>query len=561
MEKDKKEGILRRLMKDEIFVLVLIILAAFLVRNEFLVIKTGIRSDTAEFIISGQNLVMGKGYTSITGYPDTAFPPMYPAMIGVTWLAIGDGIMAGRILSIVFGSLLVVPIYLITRKLYNRRTGYMAAAFIAFYFSLIYGSVTAMPEIVFTMLSVSGIFIGLKAFEEKRPLYYFLAGIVLSIAYLTRLEGFGYIVVLVLVTVLFWLLGKNTLKDTRRVIISLVSLAIGFLIVASPYMTFLYQETGKLQIGSKDAFFILGTEQNYLGRRPSDSNITNGTETVLDIYRGRIGRETDVLSFVANNPDRVANAWVSNTWHMVAQRLPHKFPIWLFAIAGLGLFASSWDHKRFRREIYMIMVVLYGIVSYGFFVTSARSAMLTISLLIIWLAKGTDVLNGWFEKTLPRIKTGKLEGIKAFIMGSETLKKLPFIIVMLSILPLLILPLGWENPEADAVFWETGDWIKNNVPNDARILVREFEIAYYADMRFVISMPYGNSSQIIEYARYHKADYIVADWLMTAEKDFPMATGMFEPESMPPDIELVYDNGNEEMRMLIYRVIGNQSQA
>jgi hypothetical protein len=303
--------------------------------------------------------------------------------------------------------------------------------------------------------------------------------------------------------------------------------------------------------------FILGIEQNYVGRQATHHNITNGTGTVLDVYQGKIGRETDVVAFVLANPDRVAYSWFKNTWHMLAQRLPYKFPIWLFAISGLGLFGAAWNRKRFKREIYMIMVVLFPVISYGFYVTSARSAMLTVALLIIWLANGTDLLNGWFAKTLPRISLGKLEGIKSAVMRSDVLKKIPLIVVLLSILPLLALPAQWENPPAERSYLAVGDWLGDNTPEGSKIMVTNSEIAFYGG-RTYMPIHYGNYTQIIEYAELHGAGYIVATWDMT--EVIPFSAPLLEPETMPPNIELVYDSydSGDENRVLVYRVVSNQ---
>jgi 4-amino-4-deoxy-L-arabinose transferase-like glycosyltransferase len=546
-----KEGIIRRLMKDEIFVIVLIILAAFVARSAFLPIKYGVRSDTAEFIVAGQNFVTGNGYTSISGYPDTAFPPLYPVMIGILWLFIGDGILAGRLISMIFGSLMVVPVYLIARKLYSKRVGYMAAVLVAFYFFLIYGSVAALTEIPYATLSITGIFIGLKAFEEKRFLYYLLSGVFLGLAYLTRLEGFGFIVTLALLTAIFWLLGKNTVKNSKRFLISMASLAVGFLIVAAPYITFLYQETGQLQIGNKDAFFILGIEQNYVSRYEAGSSLNRGAETFLDPYQGKIGNDVDVVDYVISNPGKLVYSYFTNVWLIVAQRLPHKFPIWFFAIAGLGLFGAAWNRKRFKREIYMISVILYPIISYGFFVTSARSAALTVALLVIWLAKGTDVLNGWFGKTLSSINIGKLDFLKRKVMGSESLKKLPFIIVFISLLPFMVLPLSWEKGTADDPYLIAGDWLKNNTPEGSKLMVREPEVAFYSERTYVV-LPFANSSDIIEYGKDKGADYLIIDPNIGSR--IPMLEPLLNETNAPPELELVHKFGTDEA-LLVYRFL------
>lgn len=450
-------------LKADRKILAIILLLALILRIGFLPIKYGIRSDTAEFIVAGQNFIAGNGYLSITGRLDTAFPPLYPIMIGIGGLIL-DPILAGRLISILFGTLLIIPIYLLGRKLYGRNVGLMAALFVAFYFSLIYGSVTALTEMTFTAITVYGIFLGLKALEDKRLRYYFFAGVIIALSYLTRTEGFGYLVILGLFTVIY-LKGK-ALKP-------LLVLLVGFFLVASPYILYVYEESGEF-INNKNAFFILGIEQHFAGEPATGYNISQGADTVLDTYQGKIGRDTALLPYIMNNPNKVAYSWMQNEWHILANRIPHKFPVWLIAIAGGGLFVAVWK----KKHAYMAVVILYPIISYGFYVTSARSAMLTIALLIIYLGAGTRAMGKFMKK-----------------------EKLAALLVLLSIMPFLALPATWENLEGDKELIELGQYIKETTPEDAKIMTNNAEIGYYAD-RTVVLKPYANGSELRDYMDY-----------------------------------------------------------
>lgn len=54
-------------------------------------------------------------------------PPVYPALIAAVGLVISDMELAGRIVSIIMGSLLAPPLYLLGRDLFSREAGILAA--------------------------------------------------------------------------------------------------------------------------------------------------------------------------------------------------------------------------------------------------------------------------------------------------------------------------------------------------------------------------------------------------------------------------------------------------
>ena len=101
--------------------IIFLVILALLVRIPFLLMHQIVESDGAEFLTIGKNLVSGKGYLGLNGKPDLVFPPLYPLVSGLMWLVIGELELSGRLVSLIFGALLVVPIFYFAKKLYGEK--------------------------------------------------------------------------------------------------------------------------------------------------------------------------------------------------------------------------------------------------------------------------------------------------------------------------------------------------------------------------------------------------------------------------------------------------------
>ena len=77
------------------------------------------------------------------------FPPLFSFLIAGVALIVGDAEVAGRIVSVVFGTLLTFPVYLIGDRLFGQRVALAAAALTAFHPYLIVFSVSVFGESTF----------------------------------------------------------------------------------------------------------------------------------------------------------------------------------------------------------------------------------------------------------------------------------------------------------------------------------------------------------------------------------------------------------------------------
>ena len=99
---------------------------------------------------------------------DYVHPPLHYLLLYLWMKAFGFGVFQARLLSVVFGSLAVIMIYLLARRLFDRRTGILAALVLAVSQLAISHSQEARPYALTLLLTLCSIYLFLMAAREKR---------------------------------------------------------------------------------------------------------------------------------------------------------------------------------------------------------------------------------------------------------------------------------------------------------------------------------------------------------------------------------------------------------
>jgi 4-amino-4-deoxy-L-arabinose transferase-like glycosyltransferase len=177
----------------------------------------------------------------------TVMPPLYSLFIGLCNLLTDDLEMASRLVSVIFSSLTIFPLYLMGRGFFGRIA---AAAAVLLFATLpfIHGmSGIDIAEPIYTFFAFSGAYLGWRAYNRKKIWPMGGAGALLALAYLARPEGF---VLLVAFTLLY--AGLELMAGKWRTAGPLLCVFwLGFFIVAFPYLHQLHDTTGKWQLSGK----------------------------------------------------------------------------------------------------------------------------------------------------------------------------------------------------------------------------------------------------------------------------------------------------------------------
>ncbi len=202
-----------------------------------------IGSDEALYLTLGQNLAQGLGFTANGETPHTEFAPGYPFFAAAVYLLGGGLELPAQLNLILFGSLLPLPVYWLTRQLstgrykQDSRPALLAGLFAALLPGLALGlpnfeAPTEQLYILFLYLGWGLLWWGVS---QPRTLIFLLAGLAIGAAHITRWEGmfagiFGLGVIMVL--------------QRRAMIRAALPFVAGLAVFAIPYGTYLYNHTG-----------------------------------------------------------------------------------------------------------------------------------------------------------------------------------------------------------------------------------------------------------------------------------------------------------------------------
>lgn len=231
--------------KKKLWVLVGI---AFFLRLYLVLTSAGISPDGTEYLKAAKFFLKGDYYQGFSN----VVPPFYPTVISLTSLLVGDLELAGKFVSLFFGTLTVIPIYILGKRLFNEKVGFYSALLLTFHPYLAQFSGSVLTESTFTFLMAWTVLIGWRALQFKSWRAMFSVGLLLGVAYLTRPEGIGFVVLFLLW--IFFFDGVKFWNHLVRKLFMTGSLLIGTLLFALPYILFLHEITGKWIVSRKLGF-------------------------------------------------------------------------------------------------------------------------------------------------------------------------------------------------------------------------------------------------------------------------------------------------------------------
>jgi hypothetical protein len=180
-------------------------------------------------------------------------PPLYPLTIllvsyPVRWLLPGSETvllqLSAQLTAALAGLLLIVPLYLLGRDLFDRRVGFWAALLFQCLPPGARVLSDALSEGVFLLLAVTALWLALRAFREGGIIRFGLMGLCSGLAYLARPEG-----VLIGLAIGAVLVGRQAWRPARwpwrRVLVCGTSLVLLAVTVALPYMMVIGHFTNK----------------------------------------------------------------------------------------------------------------------------------------------------------------------------------------------------------------------------------------------------------------------------------------------------------------------------
>lgn len=455
-------------------VLLLLIGITFALRLYAVLMAQGIAIDSAAYGFMARYFLKGnfiKGL-SIPGHP------LYPLLMSLFSLDSTHVEMVGRLLSLFFGTLTIIPLFYLVKEAIGEKEAILSALLYAFHPYLVTYSGMLMTEATYWGLLVLSVYFFWTGLKKEKVWRAMLSGFFLGLAYLTRPEGIGYVLVYLIWAVVEGGLKKKWFK--RSIFIGVVILTV--FIFAIPYVIYIHQETGQWLISKK----AVEHQSDLLKENPEQVDPSMGID-----QNKPVSGDSKILWITHN----IIQFFPSVTYRYLRA---YHFSLWLLLFFGL----IRVRRKVIDYELFIASLVLFHLVSLSTFLPSSiRFSIPVIPLSLFWA--GTGILE--IKRYLEKIK----------ISNSE---KVIFLLVILAILIQLQESLKPER-SFRAGQKKVGLWLKQNTPPDAIIMSNSPQEAFYADREWMF-IPFGISTpgnpgksynEIIRYAKTKGVRYILVN--------------------------------------------------
>lgn len=475
----------RAVTRQDVIWLAALFGAALAIRLYFLRFFTVISADGIGYVSVAREIVRWDTLIWSTNHP-----PVYPLLIGLVSLLVPDFELAGRIVSMVMGSLIVVPVYLLAVELFDRRVGVMACLLAMVWSSLRMWSGEVMSQATYITLMLLGSWLLWHAFRKRSGCRAAAGGLVMALAYLTRPEALITFAAVTLVLLLVSLAGGISRQRLAGLILAGCG---GFALLFTPYLFLLHQATGHWQLTGKTGMALADALSDYLGRP--------------DMKREAGFQSLGFLDVIRMYPDFVKANFLKNlreTWHAM---LPPAF----WGLAVLGFMAGGWRMEKVWERLFLLATFAPLTVIVIFFFIGPEYLQPYLPALFLWTGQGLLQLE-WL--VIGRLSTGGPSPWK------NLLARVPVALGAVAIIAGVLLvrqipsdrnkPYHFSDDGARYDHKRIGLLLKEHLPPGVRIMSRSGRIGYYAE-RERVDMPQASLAEIIVTARTSGARYIVVD--------------------------------------------------
>lgn len=260
-------------------------------------------------------------------------PPLNFYLTDLSFKILGYTTLASRFPQLIFGTLLIVLIFLITKKFFDKKVA-LAAAFFVTFSSLLVRMTIAEQSLVVLFFSFFGVYLGLEYIEKRKIYFLIFSAVLFGLAVLTKYSAPLFIFSFLIFSAYYIKSNKEKIF-TKKNIWHLVLFFIIILIFSSPFLVFnylLYKDKGIV-----DIYF---------------SRIVNLNST-QQLYSGLAGQQNTVF----DNLSKIGN------YHNISLIFNSDLIIALFGI--LGLFFMFKDKKKFALSFFFIFLIIPFILQTG----------------------------------------------------------------------------------------------------------------------------------------------------------------------------------------------------
>ncbi|MGD9496755.1 MAG: glycosyltransferase family 39 protein [Armatimonadota bacterium] len=466
-------------------------------------------------------------------------PDMRPGLAPLIALPIVLGVpfdRAAQTMTLFFGSLLLLLLYVMVRRLYGTGAALGTLLLAAVNHHLISASTNGMAEAP-VLCAVVGALLFVHAGKRTRLAWWHLlaAGLLFGYAFSIRSENMIHLAGVAIA------MAVIIRHNRARAAADIGALVLGFLCIAV---------AGTLVRGKAPTMASgvdMGTPNALLQYDPT---VTQDPEAFREAVRQRMPEEW-LEEAGAEVPELTwrlqARRYVHNLHAQIADVLPQTVDLGLWPLVGLGLFGATWAVGRWKTELIFASLWL-------FFFTAAplaqlvhpRHLLIYLVIALCWAGAGVVNFGRWYSRTtqggeiVPRaVRKGAI--VALVFAGLFQLK------------PDLDFIQAAFNGEIATEEKAAGHWLRDYARPDDLVLERKTTVTFYSGLRGD-ETPYTSYERVIEYARTKDVRFIVVSSrnLMAYR---PQLSRLLDDESTwEADLKLVHEARNRHNADFFIRI-------
>jgi len=482
------------------YILILIMGLALVLRAISADHRPMIADDETVYVRMAENLSVGKAPFDITGMTSTVWTPLTPMYISGLAHFVGSYIVSAYVIEVVFGTLIILPVYLLGRQLFSERTGLMAGVLVAVSPLLIDYSSRVYSESLYVFFMMMGLVFGWEMMKRNLLLPSVLTGLSLGLAFLANSSALIYLAFLSILA-----LAVTFVRGSwRRSGVNLSLMLAVFSMFAAPYIFFLHHESGQWTYTGKQVYLNSlmadlrwDTTQGYM------NGALQLTDDGHDVKINRLAEKTQndsAVSAVLKQPGQSLHQFIQNYESFDQNFIPQVFFIGYLPLLGLGLFARSWDRQRAKSIGYVILMMSPALLVLLLWEQGPRYYIPFVPLGLLFAAEGWQKLENWGLQSCASIFNNS---------GNRWSRLIPWLVGAMVLIPIMpIVKTTVTTEPYQPVYREAGEWLKKNAGPGNTIMSVEFSAPYYSGGD-AVSFPYADYERTTAYARYMHIDYLV----------------------------------------------------
>lgn len=471
--------------------------------------------------------------------------PLYPLTSAFFFLIFKDWLVAARMVSVVFGSLLVIPVYLLTKNLLGKYPAVLASLLVIFLKPLTVSSIAPLSEALVIFFFWSGLYLLWKGVQKANYFFSFLAGISWGLTYLTRTEGAFALAGFTIMT--FFYLAWRTLSrhstkmfpqgwlQSKQLMVIFLLVLSGFLLIYSPFfigMRIKYKKSFSLAKAAA-LFNVDGGAVKF--------NHDKTSTWAQDIWSIRTFNPNSEFFIYTGyqNPERRKYLFL-DTWTRICiffQRyFQGYFGILGIILALIGCLKLLRSQKTFSLIFIPVLMIMF--VSLSFFAPSAQERYIfwILPFFIISIIAGITFL----ASTLKRINSISLTVIFLFFVFTQ---RDNYLFLYISSPGKIAAP-----NDSVAALSAVDSWLSKKYPGAT--VMAGHERVVFSNRGLLVYQPNAQDpEEFLSYARLKKVDFIVA----TRGEAPPVMEYLYKTPKNYPGLTLVYSR--PDLSIYIYKLI------